>query len=104
MAKNVIVFDLKDEDDVDALVMKFERFVKALKGGEEKKQKMYEDENEPIHLDELCKRLKKKPPTIAAYRQQGMPYIAGKPCTYIYSECLRWLNDSRGIEKVQRKK
>jgi hypothetical protein len=99
MPKNVIVFDLDNEEDVEALIFKFEKFANALRGGE-KPVKDYENENEPISEADLCKRIKRKPPTIAAYRSQGMPYIAGKPCTYIYKDVLEWLFKARGIKGI----
>lgn len=96
MPKNVIVFDLNNEEDVDSLVLKLERLATALRGGE-KPVKDYENENEPIHVDELCRRIKRKPATIAVYRCQKMPYIEGKPCTYIYKDVLEWLLKVKGI-------
>jgi hypothetical protein len=101
MPVTTLTFNLNDTEDYELLLVRLKGMVQKLEGIEQLRINK-QDDGEPISEAELCKRLQRKPPTIAAYRSQGMPYISGKPCTYIYSLCYDWLLKARGI-KIQSK-
>jgi hypothetical protein len=101
MPVTTLTFNLNDTEDYELLLVRLKGMVQKLEGIEQLRMNK-QDDGVPISEAELCRRLQRKPPTIAAYRSQGMPYIAGKPCTYIYSLCYDWLLKTRGI-KIQPK-
>lgn len=99
MPQTTITFNLNDTGDYEELLVRLKRMVMELEGIDELKEYKRLESEEPISEAELCERLKRKPATIAVYRCQGMPYISGKPCTYIFKECYDWIKNTRGINK-----